>query len=295
MSCSHHISRIEYTRTVELGKGAFGTVHKAHEKERGTLYAVKDIKCVNNEDLNNAITEIKALGKLTHVNIIKLYNVQVSQSAPFEATLSLLLEYCSKGNLNEQLKNESTSTENFQWMRQILAAVAFLHKNNIVHRDLKPQNVLLTSGGVVKLADFGLVEYFGRKNDDQSWYDYYLNLGVGQGCYVAPEVLEEHYTYKADIFALGVIFYAILERTFIVVDDERLYGIFVGSNRQPLGILMFNSKRDVNLPFTKTTSPAITELLNRTLKYEYKARPDANEIGVILRQCLSRPWPCIIL
>ena len=289
---SHYIFQITYTRGDKLGEGAFGTVYKAYkEPERHTLYAVKDIKCAKNDDLDSAMDEIRALGNLIHTHIIKLYNVRSTQTEPFRATLSLLLEYCSGGNLNDRLKRPSTNMKNFTWMRQIIEAVVFLHAKETMHRDLKPQNVLLTSNDVVKLADFGLATRFGKKRDDQSWYDYYINLGVGQACYVAPEVLSQHYTYKVDIFAVGVIFYAILERTFQVIKGEKCYGVFVNGHK-PLGLQMYNKKGDIGLQFTRTRPQAVVDLLKRTMKFDYKSRPIAEEVRITLEQ--NMPANCLI-
>ena len=290
---SHYISQITYRRGDKLGEGAFGAVYKAYESKKGTVYAVKDIKCTKNEDLDGAVDEMRALGRLIHTNIIKLYNVQARQTEQFQATLSLLLEYCSGGNLNERLERSvSNNRQNFTWMKQIIGAVEFLHNNGIIHRDLKPQNILLTSNDVVKLADFGLAVRFARRDDNQSWFDYYINLGVGQFCYVAPEVLQQHYTYKADIFAVGIIFYAILEHTFLVIRGDRFYGVFVGK-QQPLGVEMFTKKKDIALRFPKTTQPALQQLLKKTFKFDYKQRPTAKEIREILEQ--NSPYFCCIL
>ena len=289
---SHYLSQIAYTRGDKLGEGAFGAVYKAYAAEHGTVYAVKDIKCVKNEHLDSAKDEIRALGNLIHTNIIKLYNVQFTHTEPFRATLSLLLEYCDGGNLNDRLNTHSSRRQNFAWMTQIIAAVEFLHKHDTIHRDLKPQNVLLTSQDVVKLADFGLATRFARKDDNQSWYSYYIELGVGQGSYVAPEVFSHHYTYKADIFAVGVMFYAILERTYQVVNGENIYGVFVGTKRQPLGLEMYNNQRDVDVQFVRTRSQAVVELVRRTLKFGYSERPTSEEIRITLQQ--NSPSNCVI-
>ena len=288
---SHYLPQVTYTRGERLGEGAFGSVFKAYAGSK--VYAVKDIKCVKTDDLDSAMDEIRALGNLTHTNIIKLYNVKFNNSEPFQATLSLLLGYCSGGNLNNRLDHPSSERQNFAWMRQIIDAVEFLHKHDTIHRDLKPQNILLTSNDVIKLADFGLATRFARKDDSQSWYSYYIELGVGQGCYIAPEVLSEHYTYKADIFAVGITFYAILERTFVAVNGENIYGVFVGGKRQPLGLEMFNRKSDVNVQFDKTRSQAVVELVKSTLKFRYKERPTAEKIKETLQQ--NSPSICVVL
>ena len=105
----------------------------------------------------------------------------------------------------------------------------------MVHRDLKPENVLLTELEDVKLADFGLArEYLalktGTRLDDGSWLrgytQYYMDSEVGKPFWMAPEVFDGDYTEKADVFSLGVLFYAILERDFIELDGKKFYCAF---------------------------------------------------------------------
>ena len=149
----------------------------------------------------------------------------------------LLTEYCSGGSLNDRLARPSSEEMNMKWICQIAAAQKHLHSCGVVHRDLKADNVLLTAAEDVKLADFGLArEYTALKlsdirQDDGSWMasyvQYYMNSGVGPVHWVAPEVFTGRYTEKADVFSLGTLFFAILERDFIVNEGKAIYGAFV--------------------------------------------------------------------
>ena len=148
----------------------------------------------------------------------------------------ILTEYCVGGTLNERLHRPSSEEENFKWIRQMAAALAFLHSRSVVHRDLKADNVLLTATEVAKLADFGLarefialrqIEVYGG---DGSWvtsYErYYMTSGTGPIPWVAPEFFDGHYTEKADVFSLGTLFFAILERDSIMFMGKAIYGAF---------------------------------------------------------------------
>ena len=285
---TNYIEEISYTQGEKIGSGAFGEVYKAFGKDK--IYALKNIKCVKDEDINDGLKEIRALGKLSHQNIVVLYNVKATQVKKFEATLSLLLEYCAGGNLNQRLSRESTETLNLRWMRQIASAVDYLHNKEIIHRDLKPQNILLTSDEDIRIADFGLAKRFAQKSETKTQLEYYIDYGVGACCYTAPEIMNQHYTYKADIFSVGIVFHAIIERKYLFVQDKKCFAIFVG--QQPLGIEMFNKKGNIEIVFTKST--VITRLIKRTLNYDYNLRPKADEINSVLQK--YDPFsPCILL
>ena len=167
-----YIEDIEYAREEQIGHGAFGTVYKVIDKNTSRRYAVKDIICKNNTDIGYGLAEIRALARGSHANVIALLNVTATQSRPFEATLSLLTEYCAKGNLNERLKLDSSVALDYQWMDEILDAMEYLYTQDIIHRDLKQQNVLLTVDDHINLADFGLAVRFCQKEDNQSWLTY---------------------------------------------------------------------------------------------------------------------------
>ena len=148
----------------------------------------------------------------------------------------ILTEHCVGGTLNERLHRSSSEEENFKWIRQMAAALAFLYSCNVVHRNLKADNVLLTATGDVKWANFGLAREFialtqiEENGGDGSWvtsYEwYYTTLGTGPIDWVAPEFFDGRYTEKADVFSLGTLFFAILERDSIMFMGKKIYSAF---------------------------------------------------------------------
>ena len=159
-------SSIPFTLAERLGEGAFGEVFKATENGgKARTFAVKFIKCTENDDLQNAMDEITALVILSHKNVVKMFDFGIRQHWQLEVEFSLLLEYCSDGRLNEKLAEQNSRSRKLGWIRSITSAVVYLHSEGIVHQDLKPDNILLTGNGVIKVADFGLARRFARRRE----------------------------------------------------------------------------------------------------------------------------------
>lgn len=86
-------------------------------------------------------------------------------------------------------------------MNQFLLGYQQIHEQGLIHRDLKPANLLLTHCNTLKIADFG----FGIKAEEVLKPSKY---NVGSPLYMAPESLRRNeYSYKTDIWAIGVIFF----------------------------------------------------------------------------------------
>lgn len=271
-----------YIYEEKLGEGAFGEVFKVHHKDTNKVYALKNIKCVGDEDLANVVDEMKSLGKLNHRNIMKLFDIKCQQKEAFKAHVSLLFEYCPGGNLNQRLEKSSPNALNLKWMRQLADAIAYLHSEKLVHRDLKPDNILLTSHEDIKIGDFGLSrEFVAMKEENQTWEAYYMATGCGTLFYIAPEVFFDHYTEKADIFALGILFYAIEERGYLERNGTKFYGVFVqekdGDELVPLGLEMYIDKTGVRVTFDKT-GKELAVIIGSALLFDQKKRPSAATI-----------------
>ena len=279
-----------HIREGKLGAGAFGEVFKVCERTTGKRFALKIIKCSNDVELNNVMDEMKALSKLDHPNIIRFFDTKHRQNKMFSAEISLLFEYCTKGTLSKRLLRPSSKQRHMQWMRQLADAVAYIHSKTLVHRDLKPDNIMLTDGGNIKVGDFGLSrEFVALKEDDETWESYYMTNGCGTLLSMAPVVFGGHYTEKADVFALGVLFYAIAERQCLELLGAKYYGAFVHDNKGnkvPLGFQMFKDGNGLRVTFHKT-HVHLAEIICSALLLDQKKRPSAATIQGKLNDYVS--------
>lgn len=114
------------------------------------------------------------------------------------------MELSEKGTLRNQMINHGRFEEKvaLKYIGQILNGFGELVLNGIIHRDLKPENILMKND-VIKIADFG----FAKQTANGSL----MNSIVGTPAYMAPQILsEQQYSYKCDIWALGVIMYELV-------------------------------------------------------------------------------------
>ncbi|KAK5911849.1 hypothetical protein CesoFtcFv8_001783 [Champsocephalus esox] len=218
--------------------------------------------------------------------------------------LWFVMEFCEGGDLNQFiLSRRPNPLTNNSFMLQLTSAVAFLHENNIVHRDLKPDNILISERSgtpVLKVADFGLSKVCAGignanvgedKNKNINVNKFWLSSACGSDFFMAPEVWEGHYTAKADIFALGIIIWAMLERiTFIDAESKReLLGTYVrqGVDIVPVGeALLENPKMVLNIPQKRRScmSDGVRKLLQEMLAVNPQDRPDAVQLQTRMDQ-----------
>ncbi|KAI3370503.1 hypothetical protein L3Q82_025263 [Scortum barcoo] len=223
--------------------------------------------------------------------------------------LWFVMEFCEGGDLNQFILSRRPDPQtNSSFMLQLTSAVAFLHENKIVHRDLKPDNILISEKSgtpVLKVADFGLSKVCaglgnaseGKEGEDKNKNvnvnKFWLSSACGSDFYMAPEVWEGHYTAKADIFALGIIIWAMLERiTFIDAESKReLLGTYVrqGADIVPVGeALLENPKMVLNIPQKRRScmSDEVRKLLHDMLAVNPQDRPNAFELQARMDQVM---------
>jgi len=281
----------------KLGCGAFGVVYKARDllSRFPVFYALKDVVCLNPSSLGKAISEVETLRRVDHDFIVKIIAADQFEDWRGGCHVLILTEYCSGGNLNDRLSQPSSEETTLKWLSQMASALSYLHSCHIVHRDLKPDNVLLSDSTTedLKLGDFGLArEFLALKGVDSSQCsprglaEYYMSSGTGPAHWMAPEVFRCHYTEKADIFSLGVLFNAILVRDFAFsTNDKRWYGAFVkvsGGVKIGLGYAMSilgpSAMGEFTHDHTLTEENGFRSLILDALNYVPHARPRADEI-----------------
>jgi NIMA (never in mitosis gene a)-related kinase 1/4/5 len=187
-----------YRKLRSLGRGQSGEVWLV-EREDASLAAMKQIF---SDDEESKSLEVKALEKLTHPHII-----QYLESFTHENSLCIVMDYAEGGDLASRIRIAKSKQYRFaepqiwRWFMQICVGLSYIHERKIIHRDLKTQNIFLTKGGEIKIADFGICRLLSKSDELAS-------TSVGTPYYIAPEVCRgEGYSYKADVWSLGCIVY----------------------------------------------------------------------------------------
>lgn len=213
-----------------IGKGGMGAVYKARQRELDRIVALKILPPDIGQDAAFAerfTREARALAKLNHPGIVTLYEFGRANGLYF-----FLMEYVDGVNLRRLLAGGRVSArEALAIVPQICDALQYAHDQGIVHRDIKPENILLDRRGRVKVADFGLAKLVGADALTPS-----LSHPMGEGDaaapgegssapvpsdasqvmgtpqYMSPEQISApgEVDHRADIYALGVVFYQML-------------------------------------------------------------------------------------
>ena len=191
-----------------IGKGGMGAVYKARQPGLDRLVALKILppQVASGPAFAERFNrEARALAKLSHPNIVAVHEFGQVGGLPF-----FIMEFVDGLNLRQLERTRKLSArEALQIVPQICEALQFAHDEGIVHRDIKPDNILIDKKGRVKIADFGIAKLMGREAEG----DLTATKGIiGTPNYMAPEQVEQPETvdHRADIFALGVVFYEML-------------------------------------------------------------------------------------
>ncbi len=202
-----------------LGRGGMGAVYKALQTQLDRVVALKVLPPDIAADPGFAdrfAREAKALARLNHPNVVTLYEFGRTSTGLYY----FLMEYVDGVNLRQLMNGGRVAPrEALAIVPQVCDALQYAHDKGIVHRDIKPENILLDRRGNVKVADFGLAKITGHEEPAGAQASATVGLAlteagkiVGTPQYMAPEQEASfgNVDHRADIYALGVVFYQML-------------------------------------------------------------------------------------
>ncbi|MBI5067038.1 MAG: protein kinase [Deltaproteobacteria bacterium] len=237
----------------EIGRGGFGVVYAARDRELRRLVAFKLVRPGRVERGEEQLRrEADVIAQLSHPNLVTLFDLGNSTYGPY-----LVLELLRGETLEARLQRAPfTPVEAVRIAAEVARGLSYAHGQGVVHRDLKPSNVFLCQNGSVKLLDFGMSHAFGWRR-----------VEGGTPAYMAPEQLhgapEDE---RTDVYALGVLLYRMLAGELPFPRDPR---VLRGDRTPPV----------LEVP----GAPELGELVGRMLAPAPIARPrHAAEVGQAL-------------
>ena len=145
-----------YELLEHIGGGGMADVYKAHDTILDRVVAVKILhaQLANDEEfLGKFQLEAKAAAKLSHPNIVGIYDVGQDENKHY-----IVMEYVAGETLKKRVQRDGRipADEALRIAKEIARALRNAHANNLVHCDIKPHNILIMPDGRIKVADFGV-------------------------------------------------------------------------------------------------------------------------------------------
>ena len=183
-----------------------GVVYQAHDPQLDRLIALKVLRQdrVTSEDfVMRFLKEARALGWLSHPNIVTVYDVGQDHE-----TIYIAMEYLEGSALNELIKENNLNLKEILHIGiQVAQALDYAHNRGIVHRDIKPSNIIVTKDAQVKITDFGIAHI----EDPAAHQQTQAGEILGTPIYMSPEqVMGQSVDGRSDLYSLGVILYELV-------------------------------------------------------------------------------------
>jgi len=254
----------KYEVVSEIDRGSMGIVYLGHDPYIDRPVAIKVALAESLSDAESGeryrkmfFNEAHTAGKLTHPNIINIYDAGTDQDIcyiimEFVKGGRTLKDYCNPGNL---LPIEKVVEIVFKCAK----ALDYAHRQGVVHRDIKPSNILVTEEHDVKIGDFSIAHI----NKPDSTETQPVGM-MGSPRYMSPEQLSEEFvTGQSDIFSLGIVMYELLtgKHPFTADNFSRLVTKIL--NEDPLPV------RDVRTEVPEVLQAIVTRAMQKKVDDRY--------------------------
>ncbi|KAL9668426.1 hypothetical protein QQ045_002807 [Rhodiola kirilowii] len=215
-----------YDMISKIGSGTYSNVYKARDRETGKVVALKKVRFDTSEPeaVKFMAREIMILQRLDHPNIVKLEGLATSR---MHYSLYLVFDFMQTDLAHIISRPDTTLTEPQvkSYMHQLLSGLQHCHEKGILHRDIKGSNLLIDRNGALKIADFGLANYFNPHKKQN------LTTRVVTLWYRAPELLlgATDYGVGIDLWSAGCLMAEMFEGMPIMparTEVEQIHKIF---------------------------------------------------------------------
>jgi serine/threonine-protein kinase len=195
-----------YKLVRKIGEGGMGEVYLAEQLTMHRTVALKILhaKWADDEEFRKRfLLEARAAGKLSHQNLIQVFDV-----GKYQGKYYFSMEFIDGVTVEDLIRHQGALPVEkvVDLTRQVCEALKYLSNQNIVHRDIKPANIMVTKDGTVKLGDFGFIQ--------SRWDAELMQEGttIGTPDYISPEQArgERNLDVRSDIYSLGASLFHML-------------------------------------------------------------------------------------
>jgi TonB family protein len=251
-------ARIGKYELEEFLGGGMSHVYRARDTVIGRTVAIKiltEAGCQDAEAKARFLAEARMAGNISHENIISIYDFgEDEKQRPY-----MVMEFLQGEDLRHAIKNGHTGDlrNRIRLALGVARALEYVHLQKIVHRDIKPENVQVTTGGIVKLMDFGIAKSEGLAMTRAGYV-------LGTPYYMAPEQVNgQNVTDQVDVYAFGVLVFELLTGNKPIA-AETVERIFYSILNEPLNVRPLH---DAGLP------ESVCDLVSKCTQKGPAARP----------------------
>jgi serine/threonine-protein kinase len=200
-----------YAIVGEIGRGAFGTVYRAHDPELNREVALKVVRPVQSDapfDSERAVAEARTVARVNHANVVRVFRVDRIRDE-----IGMAMELISGETLDALVRQRGPFSANEAAVvgMDLCRALAAVHGTGTLHGDVKAHNVMRGAGGHITLTDFGTSKDLSRELRRLEG-DF-----AGTPLYLAPEVFRgAPRTVASDVYSLGVLLFYLVSGTYPV-------------------------------------------------------------------------------
>lgn len=256
-----------YVTEEKLGSGGMAEVYTAHDNLLDRQVAVKILHEAYKEAsefIERFHREAKAAAKLSHPNIVSIYDVGIDNDDHY-----IVMEYVPGNTLKDKIRDEGALKipDVIKIAKDIAKGLAHAHLNNLVHCDIKPHNILMTADGHAKIADFGIARAVTESTMT------YSGSVIGSVHYFSPEQAQGGtITPKSDVYSLGIVMYEMLTNKLP----------FTGDNAVSIAIKHIEEEPNPPSAFRSQIPPMLEAITLRAMSKNPEMRPSAHEMIQVL-------------